>query len=114
MRAAVFAFALATAACGVDRFCTTVSIYGIRVDVTGPNDQPIDATVTLRDGDSVEVIEPFERINSQYLGAGERAGTYDVTVEAAGFRSVMVQDVRVEEDDCHVQPEQLVVALEPL
>ena len=37
-----------------------------------------------------------------YVGAGERAGTYTLTVEAEGFEPVTIEDIVVEADECHV------------
>ncbi len=116
MRAALLALALALAvvpAC-LDQTCTTVLIWGITVDVTDTNGNPVDATVTLRDGAYVEVIEPQERLGTLYTGAGERPGVYDVTVMAGGHRDVAIENVRVEDGGCHVETEKLTVMLEPL
>ena len=39
-----------------------------------------------------------------YLGAGERAGTYTLTVDADGFETAVIEDIVVDADICHVIP----------
>ena len=38
----------------------------------------------------------------EYVGAGERAGTYILTIVADGFEMVTVDDIFVDADECHV------------
>jgi hypothetical protein len=115
MRAAILALGLAAVvpAC-LDHACTAILIWGITVDVTDTNGNPVEATVTIRDGAYVEVIGPEDRFGTLYAGAGERPGTYDVTVMASGHRDVALANVRVEDGGCHVETEKLTVMLEPL
>lgn len=47
------------------------------------------------------------------LGAGERAGTYRVTVRKAGYADWVRTGVRVTEDECHVRQVELLARLKP-
>jgi hypothetical protein len=47
-------------------------------------------------------------------GADERPGTYDLTVEHAGYRTWSATNVRVTSNTCHVQTVELTARLEPL
>jgi len=95
-----------------DLTCTTAAAWGITVEVSDNEGAPVAATVTFRDRDFVEVIGPEMRLGEHlYAGAVERAGTYEVTIEAEGFHTVTIKDVRVEGDECHVDTERLVVTL---
>lgn len=81
--------------------CTAVFVYGVNVTVADENGNPVSgATLTLTDGDYTEVMEEFEP--GTYVGAGERAGTYSLTVEAEGFESTIIEGIAVDEDECHV------------
>ncbi len=107
--AALVSTAAAVASGCSDRVCTTEWVYGL--DIIVLNDRsgaPIcDAAVTARDGSYSETLEPASYSGGggcHYQGAGERAGTYTVRAEAAGFSPSAVSDLRVSEDGCHVQP----------
>ncbi len=45
-------------------------------------------------------------------GAGERPGTYTVTIDATGYRTWMRSNVRVRDGTCHVETTRLDAALE--
>ena len=38
----------------------------------------------------------------EYIGAGERAGMYSLTVVADGFETITVDAIFVDADECHV------------
>jgi len=89
--------------------CTAQFVYGITVHV-------VDATTglpvsdglsgNLQDGSYSEAMMAF---GSDLVGAGERAGTYAVTVTATGYSEWSTSEVVVTADECHVIP----VSLEP-
>ena len=71
------------------------------------------STMTLRDGDYVETTsESFD--GRTLVGAGERAGTYIITVAREGYHSWVLTDVEVTEDECHVDPVSLLAELEAI
>ncbi|MBT5045162.1 MAG: carboxypeptidase regulatory-like domain-containing protein, partial [Gemmatimonadales bacterium] len=47
-------------------------------------------------------------------GAWERAGTYEVSIAREGYHTWMQSGLVVNEDDCHVIPVNLDVALEAI
>jgi hypothetical protein len=73
------------------------------------------ARLTVRDGEYVETTEArVPSPDALFLqGAGERAGTYDVTVQKSGYQDWTRTGVRVREDECHVIPVQLDARLQP-
>lgn len=92
--------------------CTEQFVYGVNVSVSDENgDAVTGATLTLTDGDYTETMDEIS--DGEYVGAGERAGTYSLTVEAAGFESVTIDDIEVNADECHVLPESREVELTP-
>ncbi|UCC32091.1 MAG: carboxypeptidase regulatory-like domain-containing protein, partial [Phycisphaerales bacterium] len=76
--------------------CTAIFAYGLTVRVMDENGDPVSgATLTLTEGDYVETIPgpPGSGVEPEpgvYLGAGERAGTYTLTVEAEGFEPATI------------------------
>ena len=61
----------------------------------------VETIVEVRDGAYVDTLPPF---GNEYSGAGERAGTYSVTVQRLGYRVWRNDGRRVREDECHVIP----------
>ena len=98
---------LAVASCGGASdpiACTEQFVYGITVHV-------LDATTGLpvSDGLSGNVqdgsySEAMMALGADLVGAGERAGTYAVTVTATGYTEWTTSDVVVMADECHVIP----------
>ena len=95
-------------------FCTEEFVYGVNVAVTdSATGAPIEgATLTLTDGDHSETMEELQA--GSYAGAGERAGTYVLTIDAEGFDSMRIENIVVEADICHVVPVALDLALTPV
>jgi Carboxypeptidase regulatory-like domain len=93
--------------------CTALYAYGVNASVTNASTgAPIgNATLTLKDGDYEEVMQPFP--TGDYVGAGERKGTYTLTAEAPGFESKTIENIVVTADECHVQGVHVDVALQP-
>ncbi len=87
-----------------DIACTEIFVYGVNVTVTDADsgDPVLGATLTLtEDGFSETLIEMSD---GAYAGAGERAGTYTLTVDANDFVSQTIENIVVTEDECHVIP----------
>ena len=86
-----------------DVFCTEVFVYGVNLSLADSSGAPISgATVTLTEGEFSETMEDVGA--GSYVGAGERAGTYEMQVEAEGFTGQTISGITVNEDVCHVIP----------
>ncbi|MEQ8273931.1 MAG: carboxypeptidase-like regulatory domain-containing protein [Deltaproteobacteria bacterium] len=107
--------AAALCSCGVET-CSLVLIYGLNVtvvdDVSGR--ELCSADVTAVDGSYSEPLTTFtSTAPCAYVGAGEREGTYEIRVEAAGYQPRTITDVEVEDGGCHVKPQTVEVRLQP-
>jgi hypothetical protein len=117
LMAAAMAIAGAMCGCALLPFggaCTLEYRYGVNVTLTdSQTGDPIDnAVLTLTEGAYSEVMQTFP--TGDYVGAGERAGTYTLTAAAPGFTTQVIENIVVTEDPCHVHPVSLEVALDPL
>jgi hypothetical protein len=94
-----------------DLVCTEVFVYGLTVDVSDASSAAVQgATLTLTEGNYTATLEEISP--GTFIGAGERGGLYNLTVEAAGFESRTITNIFVDEDECHVIPESLDVVLD--
>jgi hypothetical protein len=104
-RLVVVALCVALSACSTTEVvCTTLFAYGISVRaVDASTGQPVTVglTGTLSEGGYRETMQVFP--TGELVGAGARAGTYVVSVTAAGYQPWTQSDVRVGADECHVQ-----------
>ena len=93
--------------------CTALYAYGVSATVTDQETgAPIDnATLTLVDGAYEEDMESYQ--SGEFVGAGERAGTYTLTADAPGYQSRTIEDIVVTADVCHVHGVHLDVELSP-
>ena len=95
------------AACEGGEACTDEFRFGLKVSVTDASGAPVcDAMVIAREGTYVETLEPEFCI---YHGAGERAGTYEITA-TLGTRMAKVTQ-KVGENECHVIQEAPAIVL---
>ena len=82
--------------------CTEQSVYGLNIRVAdkASGTAICDAVVIATDGKYSEKLLQHGAPDCVYVGAGERAGTYNVTAARDGYVANGVQ-VRVTEDECH-------------
>ena len=92
---AIVLLALVAEACG----CTDLLTYGVYVTVRdAQTGDTLTTTVTgtITDGRYSEAME-VER-DGVLVGAGNRAGTYDVEIRAEGYQTWTLDDVKVKQD----------------
>jgi len=96
--------------------CTMIFVYGLSVDVrdavTGAG-IAAGAVVVARDGDYSETLESGVVDSVSVHGAGERAGTYIITVTRPGYAAWGSPPVTVTADQCHVHPALVTARLTP-
>jgi len=99
--------------------CTANIVMGLNVQVLDAQTGAAigGATLTLVEGDYTEILEEsFSSVTSgSYFGAGERPGTYTLTVQAAGYQDVTLEDIVIVTDDCgcHVIQVERTVEMNP-
>ena len=96
--------------------CTAQFVFGLTVTVRDQSTtlpKAEDATLTLREGAYVEVVmDSWD--GTTLVGAGERPGTYAVTVEHPGYEVWTRAGVEITEDECHVIPVSITADLIPV
>jgi hypothetical protein len=96
-------------------FCTDQFVYGLNVivldAVTG---NPIFQNIEVKAVDATyqEILELVPGLEYTFVGAGERAGTYVVTVTKAGYQTYTSAPIVLTRDECHVIPQSLTVNLQ--
>jgi hypothetical protein len=108
--------AVVTVAVGCVTACDDVGVGSVTVTVSDPDGNPIpDVQVGYLPADEdwtdYEPCDRFENEDSWVCG-WEVAGEIEIEVTADGFQ-LHVEAVVVDEDPCHVIPEQLDVELQP-
>jgi hypothetical protein len=98
---------------GGGTICTMEFRYGISATVTdaatGANITP-GSSLIVREGSYVDSVTAGP--GSFLAAAGERAGTYDVTVRREGYSPFTRGGVVVTKDECHVHPVQIEARLQ--
>ena len=123
IRSALSGIVVFGAACGnpiEQRVCTADFRYGLMVyvqdSVTGAS-VASGATLVARESDFEDTFTyPDGRpdLNTQpLLSAGERAGTYQVTVTKAGYAPWARSNVTITSNVCHVNQTELTARLQP-
>lgn len=116
---AVVSILLLAAACqplppnGGGAVCTMQFVYGISATVTdaatGADITP-GSSLIVREGTYVDSVAAGP--GSFLAAAGERAGTYEVTVRRSGYHPFSRSGVVVTRDECHVHPVRIEARLE--
>jgi hypothetical protein len=99
-------------ACSDDTvMCPPFYAFGLVVSVEdAAGDSVCDVTVKLQDGGYVEE-KTFSETDCVFMGAGERPGTYGVTV-SRGDTLLAEDEVSVQADECHVIGKSLTVIVD--
>ena len=108
-----------TAPAGNGTVCTALFAYGISVSVIDSASGAAagaGATVVASEGPYADsVVVPLTASPSFPIGlAGERAGTYLVTVRKSGYRNWRRSDVVVTKDECHVKGVAVTAKIQPV
>ena len=79
--------------------CTANFVYGMNVTVTAADGTPITgATLTLVENDYQETMQALGDMSpGVYIGAGERGGTYTLSIEADGFETATIDGIFVDD-----------------
>jgi len=95
-------------------FCTDQFVYGLNVIVLDASTgNPIfqDIEVKAVDGMYQEILQLVPGLEYAFVGAGERAGNYVVTITKAGYQTYTSAPIVLTRDECHVIPQSLTVNL---
>lgn len=91
--------------------CTALYAYGLNVtvlDATTDDPLPVTPMGIARDG---QYRDTMEVMGNHLMGAGERAGNYDITVTAPGYVPWDTTGIVVTADECHVHGVSLTASL---
>lgn len=94
--------------------CTQQFVYGLNVVVlNAATGNPLveGVTVEATDGSYNETLQLIPGLEYSFAGAGERVGTYIVTVTKNGYQTYTSTPIIVTRDVCHVIPQSLTVNL---
>jgi len=91
--------------------CTEEFVFGLVVTVTdaNTNDAIVEGITVLAEDDDVAELLVLQ--GDSYIGAGERAGTYIITVSGDDYVSKTLEPIEVLADECHVIPQEIGVEL---
>ena len=108
---------LAISACNlVPGACTLEAAAAVSVDVRDSiTNAPAGrgARIIAREGAFADTADATEFLDGPYGLAHERAGTYTVSVEQAGYRLWSQSGIRVTRGECHVRTVSLTARLQP-
>jgi len=95
--------------------CTQQFVYGLNVvvlDASTGNPLVEGVTVEATDGSYHETLELIPGLEYLFAGAGERVGTYTITITKEGFQTYISPQIVVTANVCHVNPQSLTVNLQ--
>ena len=94
--------------------CTDMFVYGLNVTVKDSLTNEIlqeGVVVKAVDGIYEETLQNQESTSAVFVGAGERAGNYVLTVSKQGYQAYTSGVITLTADECHVIPKEVAVAL---
>lgn len=97
-------------------YCTQEFVYGLNVVVLdATTGQPLveGVVVNATDGTFQENLVLIPGLEYSFAGAGERTGTYTITVTKDGYQTYVSAPIIVTANVCHVNPQSLTVNLQP-
>lgn len=71
-------------------------------------------TIIVTEGAFRDSTQVAQQESERFQLIIERPGTYRVEVRSVGYKTWILEKIRVESDDCHVQTSELVVRLQPV
>lgn len=95
--------------------CTQQFVYGLNVvvlDATTGNPLVDGVTVEAVDGSYHEILYNLSGLEYTFFGAGERIGSYTITVTKDGYQTYVSSPIAVTANVCHVNPQSLTVNLQ--
>jgi hypothetical protein len=95
--------------------CTEQYVYGLNItlkDASTFNLINSDVEVIATDGNYQETLMTISGIDS-FFGAGERSGTYIVTVTSQNYQTFTSDPITLTRDECHVIPKTFEFILQP-
>ena len=96
--------------------CTQEFVYGLNVVVLdSETGNPIfqDIEVKATDGAYQETLQLIPGLEYSFAGAGERIGTYTITVTKVGYQTYTSSPIVVTRNVCHVITQGLTLTLHP-
>lgn len=115
--------ALAFAGCSdpTEVACTAEFVSGIVVEIVDETNGLYiaeDARGAVKDGAYVDSLGAYEFTSTGVMrsrqAAGEKTGMFQVSVSHAGYEDWILENVRVEKNECHVIQRRLRAAMVPL
>jgi len=94
--------------------CTQNFVYGLAINLTEKTTvNPItgDVIIIAKNGNYEETLETSDP-NLSFYGAGERKGTYVLTVTVDNYKTFVSEPIIVTGDECHVITEKRTFELE--
>lgn len=94
--------------------CTLNYVYGLHINlIEKSTTNPISGVVTIiaSEGNYEETLENYDS-NGSFFGAGERQGTYVLTITSANYKTFISEPIIVDGDECHVNTQSRTFELE--
>lgn len=96
--------------------CTDQFVYGLHVSVKNAMTNAVlqeGVLVKATDGSYVETLQTEVNSSIVFVGAGERAGSYILTVTKDGYETFTSEVIMLKRDECHIISKEVTVALQP-